>query len=259
MEAATAPQEEETPVVEDWPYEFRLAPLADTIVDGAYQRPLSSLVHKVAREFDPALVGALVLSERTNGKLAVVDGQTRVEGGKRRGLTEMPAVVFMGLTRAQEASLFHRLQRERRNIASYDGFRAALVAGDKQAKAILKIAEAQGYTVGRAAKDKHLTAVAALAYAYRRSPENLERTLIILRAAWADRHVPRGDVIRGLSYWLERRGEKDTDDARLARHLAVVGPEGLARKAAAFREGVGAGGSSNKWFAMALDAVYART
>lgn len=261
---------EAIPPASEWPYEFRIVQLSTTFVDAAYQRPLSNLVHKVAREFDPALVGALVLSERSDGRCAVVDGQTRVQGALKRGTPDaLPAIVFKGLTRAQEADLFHRLQRERRNMASYDGFRAALVAGDKDAKAIKRIADSVGYTLGRSdGNQQNLTAVAALAAAYKRSPENLERVLIILKEAWGppregepDRHIPTGVVIRGLSYWIAMRLKdgKEIDDGRMARHLSIQGPDNVNRKASAIREGIGGGSGSQKYVSMALDAIYART
>lgn len=240
--------------VSAFPYEFKVVEIAKMMVDSSYQRPLTSFKDKIVNNFDPALVGTLVLSHRADTeKYAVVDGQTRMAGMRELRMPSAPAVVFYGLSRAQEAQLFAKLQKERRGIASYHRFRAALVGGDPEAAAISRICEEAGYEIG-IGNDK-ISAVAGLESVYRRSPELLERALVILRSAWTDRHMPNGEVLRGLGYLLQK--EKIEDD-RMAQKLGIVSQDELRRRASALREGGGSGGNSVRYMAGALEGVYRR-
>lgn len=242
----------------NWPYRFELLDVRSLFVDESYQRPLTSFAARIKQRFDPALVGTLVVSAREDGSFALVDGQTRAAA--ITALTEtdtgvsgqVPCLVYEGLTRAQEADLFARLQSERRGMASYHRFRAALVAGDAEALDIERIATDAGYAIGVGSK-VNLSAVAALEKVYRRSPDTLRRVLAILRAAWSDRHMPNGETLRGLGYLL---AYNKIDDRRLAVQLAAVTPEELKRRASALREGMGHGGGSDKYMAGALEGVY---
>lgn len=248
---------------QDWPYRFEVVALGEMFVDDAYQRPLTSFVEKIKSKFDPALIGTLTLSEREKAitkrkddrrHFAIIDGQTRWAAMSDLGMSVAPAVAFYGLNQAQEANLFSRLQKERRGILSYHRFRAALVAGDAEPKAIVEVAQAAGYGVGTA--PDQIKAVAALEAAYRRDPDILERALLIFREAWTDRWVPSAAHIRGMAYFLDHAGENTIQDERLARRLSIVSADELKRRASALREGGGHGGGSDKYMAGAIEAVY---
>jgi hypothetical protein len=187
----------------------------------------------------------------------VVDGQTRAaavaalaKAGDVPGV--LPCLVYEDLTPAQEADLFARLQKERRGIASYHRFRAAVVAGEPEATDIQRIAAEVGYEIG-VGKDV-VSAVAALEKVYRRSPEMLKRVLSIVRAAWGESYMPNGEILRGLGYLLSHA--KIDDDRRLAERLGAATPEVLKRRASALREGMGHGGGSDKYMAGAMEGVY---
>jgi hypothetical protein len=255
----------------EWPYRFEVVKVDQMVIDHVYQRPATSFVAKIAENFNPALIGTLVLSERKPGstyldedgekhktegvQFAVVDGQTRREGAKLRDVLELPALVYSGMTVAQEAGLFASLQKERRGIASFHRFRADLVNGDPQAVDIEKIVKGTGYTIGVDRKAGDISAVAALEAAYKRGADTLERTMVILKAAWPDT-VPDGGVIRGMSYLIVRL--PSMDDERMVSRLRDVTMTDLARRASALREGTGLGGGSDKYMADALEGVYKR-
>lgn len=238
-------------VAPQWPYQFEVLSLSKLFVDDSYQRPLTSFVDKIVNKFDPALIGTLVVSKR-GAKYAVVDGQTRMEALRELGKKEAPCLVYLGLSQADEASLFARLQRERRGIASYHRFRAALVAGEKEPQEIEVIAKDVGYGIGL--ETGEISAVAALEYAYRRDAEVLERTLLIFKEAWGADYVPTGDLIRGLAFTVYT---ENVDDQRLADRLKEVTPEQIRRRASAFKEGVGhGGGGAVRYVSAALMAIY---
>lgn len=240
---------------EEWPYSFEILHVDDLFIDDSYQRPLTNFVGRIRRLFDPALVGTLVVSER-GGSYAVVDGQTRAAAVRElaaagRAPKEVPCLVYRGLSRAEEASLFARLQKERRGISSYHRFRAAVVAGELEANAIQRIVEDAGYDTGYG--PNHISAVAGLEKVYRRSPQILDLVLMIIRNAWGERHMPKGDVLRGLGCFLDH--VENVDEERLTARLATVTPAELARRSSALREGADRGGS-DKYMAEAIEAVY---
>jgi hypothetical protein len=249
------PTIKEEPVVSEWPYSFEILNVTELFVDETYQRPLTNFAARIEKNFDPALVGTLVVSKRSDNRYAVVDGQTRAAAilnlsSGDKAPVGVPCLVYHGMAQSDEASLFARLQKERRGIASAHRFRAAVVAGEPEAIEIEKIANAAGYQIGAAGGGK-LSAVAALEKVYRRSDGILERTLKILRQAWPE-VVPPGDVIRGIGGLI---AQEPINDERMTERLAAVSPEQLQRRAGALSEGMG-GGHREKYMALALGAVY---
>lgn len=239
-----------------WPYTFEILDVGELFVDDAYQRPLTTFAVRIERNFEPALVGTLVVSARPQGRYAIVDGQTRAAAivnlaARDEAPIGVPCLVYRGLDQAAEARLFARLQKERRGVASAHRFRAAVVAGEERALAITAIAERAGYTIGPAGT-KELASVAALEAVYRRGAEILERTLTTLRRSWPS-VIPSGDIIRGLGYLL---AQEPIDDERMAAHLHAVTPDELKRRASALLEGMGGAGSRERYMAQAIAAVY---
>lgn len=253
--AVDAPVRERTAAAVEWPYRFAVVELGEMFVDQAYQRPLTSFVERIKRNFDPALVGTLVLSERADGRYAIIDGQTRWAAMSDLDFDNAPCVVFHGLTQAQEAELFARLQKERRGVLSYHRFRADLVANKPEAVAINRLVEDCGYKVGPGGT-LTIPAVAALEQSYRRGADILERALLLFREAWQEKWVPAGDHIKGMAYFLQRH--PSIDDERMARRLSIISPDELKRRASALREGSGHGGGSDKYMAGAIEGAYGK-
>jgi hypothetical protein len=256
----------------EFPYRFEVVQLGDTFVDALYQRQLTSLAEEIGENFNPALVGTLILSERTGEKTApkgkgdepyaTVDGQTRREGALRAGVTELPALVYIGLTRQDEASLFSLLQRKRRNMMTHERFKASLVAKEPEAMGIAKALRKYGYEVGPrgGAGSKTVQAVAALEAVYRRDPKLLERVIYIIDAAWggpdADtREAFSAEMIRGVGRTL---GGSDLDENRLIDRMSKVTPLKLRMNADHLREGKGGGGHTSMYMADALLGVYSK-
>lgn len=246
--------------VGEFPYRFEVIDLEQTFVDEDYQRPLSTFVEKIKEDFKPWLVGTIVLSKRAARQYAVVDGQTRREGMLANGITQAPALIYEGLSKGQEASLFADLQRERRNIATYYRFRASLVAGEEEAVNIDRITRAAGYDIGPNSSQSEgntkraISAIAGLEKLYRRNPQLLERALVVFKDAWQDRYVPNGELLAGMGWFLDDK--PDADDELLARRLSIRTPDELRRRASAMREGVGHSGSLSKYMGQIIEGVY---
>lgn len=257
------------------PYRFEIVPLKHMIVD-AYQRPLTSFVEKIEENYDPALIGTLCVSERSKTKFALIDGQTRAEGMKRKGETEAPCIVYSGLSLQQEAQLFAKFQTERRGMTSASRFKAEVIAGDPTAVAIEAVLEGQQFFVDHNSNEPGaLRAVAALEYVYRGTmdrrfkggqhadPDLLADTLTIIREAWPKLPdtAKSAVMIRGIGWYLARNPDgkprtSELDIDRLVERLSKVTPSDLAKRADALREGRGMSGNSPSYMAEAIDAQY---
>lgn len=222
------------------PYRWAILRIEDLVVDETYQRDLKpSLVKEIREDFNPSLVGVVTANERKRGTVALIDGQHRTVGMAERGMEEVPAVVFEGLTRAEEAQLFSDLQTKRKGITSVEKFKARLASNEKPAKEILRISEESGWEIG----GNQLRCIAELDKLYRRDGEGviLYRTLRSVKRAWPEavsKEAARGSVISGVGRFI---AEQDPDDERLISRLARNRPADVLARADDLRRGKGSG------------------
>lgn len=251
-----------------WPYRFEIVPIENLTIDD-YQRPLTTFVEKIVANFSPALVGTLCVSERSKTKFAVIDGQTRAEGMRRLGMTEVPCLVYHDLTREQEAQLFVRIQRERRGVTSSARFKAEVISGDPSAMEINKLVEAQGFLIDQNVKSANaISAVAALEFVYHgaragkkakqdRHPDLLVTVLETIKGAWPKlpETAKNAYIIRGLGYYFVNEG-KGVDREKLVTKLSKISPSALAKRAENLRDGEGMTGMSPAYMSRAIEAQY---
>lgn len=121
--------------------------LGDLKVDLAVQRlTVPSRLRKLTANFNPALVGELLVSEREDG-LFVLDGHHRLESAKRlngNAPASMSCEIFTGLSRADEARLFLG-RNDRASVRSHDRFRNLYTLGDEETLNVRMAAQAAGY------------------------------------------------------------------------------------------------------------------
>lgn len=268
MAAATA----EAPAVttqdmREWPFHFEIVPLDKLAVDQAYQRPLTSFWKTVRDEFNPALVGTLVVSERKNGSLWIIDGQTRWEAMKAQEWESYtddagrvhggaPCLIYEGLSKQQEAELFAALQTQRRGMRTYHRFRAQLVAKEPQAVGIAKVVQQAGFELGVQETPDTLQSIAALERAYKVAPEHLAEVLTIIRNVWGadNRDAVAAQIITGLSTFLRKQERLDYE--RLHDRLRDVTPKLILNRASQIREGAGPGTGAAGSVAQAILSQY---
>lgn len=239
------------------PYKLEMVPVDNLFVDPKYQRGLTSLVKRMEADFDPAMFIPLQASERKGGKLAVFDGQHRLETARDKGYDSVPVLVYRGLTPQQESTLFARLQRERRNITAADRFRAELYGDPDRpettmAKEIERIAEMAGFTVGSVKKNGKvpIASPTALETIYKTTkgeldgPEALKTALSTIALAWKDEHRSTdADLIKGMGLLFVRHAEKINED-QLIERLREVTPGIILGRAQEGRTGRGGGGAA---------------
>lgn len=198
--------------------------------DHSYQRvPVRAHLARLVEQYDPTLVGALVVSRREAGDF-VIDGQHRVlaaiEAGQ--GDVAMDAVVHVGLTTSDEAALFLQLNRQRKPVTRVSEWGAALVAGDPSVVAQANAIERAGWRVnptsGAAGQISAVKALARLrALDVYGSRDLTYAVLTVLTSAWGNgKEVANGHLLEGAGLLFARFGDEIDRDA-LARKLKASG------------------------------------
>jgi hypothetical protein len=244
----------------DWPFTFQVVQERDLEIDEVYQRPLGIFVNNIVDEFEPAMVGTLLVNQRGK-KLYVIDGQHRLVALRRLGIQDVPCVVYNGLSRADEAKLFAKLQTERRRIRPTQRFQAEVVAKDPRALAIKKVLENTDVVMsdvgGRLMAPHEVSAVVALERVYdNHGASRLEEVLTVIRLAFPDeKGALSNDMVLGVSSFI---ATEKPDIDRLIRQLSQVTAWDLKARATALRQGRGVGGGSPAYMAEAIGSVYRR-
>jgi hypothetical protein len=195
-------------------------PIGQLTVDPDINRPLTrERVTKIAADLDPNAIGVLTVSARPDGTYVLLDGQHRQAALRAAGWLSsqpVPCDVRHGLTRAQEASLFVKLNNTAKPLAVHR-FLRRITANEPVATCIAKIAAEVGFTVSAHHGDGLIKAVAALERVYlgigearKRGPfpDVLRATLQVLSQAYGHTaDAVNGHLIGGVGLFLLRYGD----------------------------------------------------
>ncbi|WP_293002587.1 DUF6551 family protein [Mycobacterium sp.] len=214
----------------------------EMFVDHSYQRPPDmARARKLAAGWDRRLAGVVEVSDRGPGaavRYAVVDGQHRWEAARLRdpnGL--LVANIHEGLTVAQEALLFDRLNRERRRPSTWDHWRARKGGGDPVVLAIDAAVTELGLRVDPGAKEGNVRCTATLEkLAGLGGVELVAATLGLIHGVW-DQRVDAYDapIVHAVGLILHHLHDR-VDPERLTDTLLGVLPLSLRTHAAAMGE-----------------------
>lgn len=170
------------------------------------QRPLNTFqLKRLINNFDAAKMDTLTVVKR-NEKHYIVDGQHRFEAGKAIGVTRFPCRILEGLTDQQTIDLFIAACTERKSLTAMEKFWLLYARGDKEQVDIFKIAEEEGYKIGKgiasktALKPYVLHQIGGITAIYRRfavGPDVLRKTLSVIRQGWSGE--PDGITFRPLA------------------------------------------------------------
>lgn len=214
---------------------FEIVKIDDLHRDMTYQRPINQqLVDEIARGWDIAAAGPVVVSRRRNGDLYIVNGQHRTAAAKQAGETEIYAQVIDGLTAREEAIL--RLKGNRRRAdSSMERFLGQLAAGDPESRDIKRIVQSLGSRVNSFPDQAiGINAIAGMESIYRKDGGTLlVRTLELLRDGFGDLNGPSVSVssLKAAAWFLEQHGGDGLSRARMVEQMQKLGPIDIARKA----------------------------
>ncbi|MFC0041050.1 DUF6551 family protein [Actinomadura rayongensis] len=211
------------------------------LLDGAW-------VDRRVAAYDPSALGVLSVSRRASGECVILDGQHRAELLRRAGHadTSVDCRVYDGLTPAEEAALFRRLN-DSRKVQPLALFLALRAEGDAAAVEITRLAEAYGWEISHRQSSTNIYAVVALQQIYKGGPRQIgssgnglavARVLQTVTRAWGHRReAVHGDLLLGIGLVFLRDGDR-VDATALADRLASYpgGPAGLLGAARGVRQ-----------------------
>ncbi|AQT81988.1 hypothetical protein B1R94_26105 [Mycolicibacterium litorale] len=233
--------------------------VGEIFADPTYQRILDVVrARKMTAEWDRRLAGILEVSDRGEGtspRYAVLDGQHRWAAA--RFLNNPPALVanvHTGLTLDEEAALFDKLNRQRKQITTWDHWRARRAANDETVMAIENTVAAAGLRVTDQSNAQDsvwcigtLEKIAASAGGV----ELLSASLAILTAAWGhQRAAYEAPVVHGVAMVLDAFKDR-IDTNRLIEALGEIPPKRIRVGASTLRD-AGTPGSLAKLSALAM-------
>lgn len=213
--------------------ELRQVPCDAIKLDSHYQRDVSQHWVDDHRPFDHRQSGAIVLSSRAGGPYCI-DGGHRLALARADGIRLINAFVIDGLTQAEEARLFTRYQRERRNLTSYALFRADVVAGDAPTLAMVRVVHTAGFTLERKGGPNNITAIDSLRYVQRLGgDELLARTLDAIKGIWlGEEKALSGQILKGVAIFLRSAGQQPSfRRERFERVMNALAPSKVIRLA----------------------------
>jgi hypothetical protein len=224
-------------------FEFKMVSSKYIVADPAYQRDINQTrIEKMLSLFDPNLVNAPKVSYR-DGKYFVFDGQHTVALLKAKNGNKdlfIRCKVYEGMTQAEEAYYFRQQNGISRTPNTRENFRAAFNFGDKEIVDMVRLAEAQGFTVDfkMHKSPNRIIAVKALHNVYRRYGSSVYTiTLSIIKDVWkGDDDSLRNEIIEGMAQFCNKYAGK-YDRPLLVRKLSKVLPIKLIREANISGEG----------------------
>lgn len=124
--------------------------IEDLVVDGSYQRPIYGAGRKnvsaIAAKFRWSKFAPLIVAPVAGGKFAVIDGQHRATAAALNGIEQVPAQVIIA-DATEQADAFRAVNGETTRVHRLTVQRAALAAGDADAKELDEVVKAAGVTV----------------------------------------------------------------------------------------------------------------
>lgn len=213
----------------------------EIFADPTYQRTLDvPRARKMCGIWDHRLAGILEVSDRGEHvapRYAIIDGQHRWAAAKF--LNDPPVLVanvHEGLTVADEADLFDKLNRQRKKVNIWEQWRARRAAGDEQVIAIEKVMTKYGLVVDSAPRDGAVGCVGTLEKIEQIDIALLDETLGFITDIYQKRREALdAPIIHGLALIFDRLRDQ-LDYERLGDALLDVMPRQLKTQAVALRD-----------------------
>lgn len=248
----------------EWPFMMKLVDVEACFPDFEYQRPAPErFAREIVLHFDERKVGSIQVSEREDGRFAILDGQTRWRAVRVVGKNRIWASVYEGMTLADEARFFYEVNHDRKSIHPYYGFRARVLSGEAKAVEINKIVEDAGLRVAPNTDWARggIAAVRALEEAYDQPSEIREDPLTPTTerlGRWKGmKNSTAAELIRGFGRFYAAYSDEEIDEAHFGDLLGELGPSVVLARARdeAERAGRKKQGSSSSGLSLAKALV----
>jgi hypothetical protein len=207
---------------------------SNLFVDFGYQRQIvKKRIDDMARNFDQKAMTSLIVSKRSNGQYAIIDGQHRFVAGTKAGIDFFVCQVYTELTYEDEAKLFHTINNNRGPMKSVQQFKALIESNDEASKQILYIVQNHGFIIkfiGPVSAKNEIKSIKELTTAYKISPMHLDLVMKLLREIWnGDKKSLTHHVIGALSKFIYLYKDQ-IDLSRLVKVIKSVSIDEIIRK-----------------------------
>lgn len=220
--------------------ETKLVRVANTYVDPRFQREETRLKAKIKANFRIDLLQTPVLSEHTDGKYSILDGQHRILGGIESGKIpdQIWCTVHKGLTLSEEAALFVSFQDERVSVHARERYKAQVVAQDPDTVKIEQTLAGLGLRVSRQVGMTDVQAISSLLWLQKNS--DLYNVLLVAKT-WAfaaqDPTAYEGTLLRALGHFMGYHPEADL--GTLSNKLSSIPPGQMINRIKSARTALG--------------------
>lgn len=207
-----------------------------------YARPLHlPSIREMVDHWDPILCDVLVVSLRSNGQYAILDGTHRHRAAIELHISELPARVLRGLSPIEESFYYVELNKHRRKLTPMDIYRGQVHAEDGEALDLLDTVRLAGFDIALDGKGSgRIDAITSLQnMQLALGCEGVLKVLNIIRDAWGiteNRRAICANVLDGMtSFFLRYDRDPRFKRSRLLDRLKLVKPEGLLAESMTYR------------------------
>jgi hypothetical protein len=209
-------------------------PVSSLRVDDTYQdRPREKMIVQIVQNFTPALLGIALVSERPDGSLYIVDGETRRQALLQRGGPDTMRCQVFKTSGCTEEALFFSLvnsNQSRRAIKLLQKLQAYHIAGiDKGFGRAIKEC---GFSLTRGKTQLRGPVFVKMAWDLDEDGTIMKKTLMGARAVWGDHaYDAHGYVFLGIAKLYHSQLPK-VIDAQVRRALKTTTPKDIADEVA---------------------------
>lgn len=179
-------------------------------IDTSYQRNISdSRVLAIAKNWQWEAFGRLLVGNRSDGSLFIVDGQHRLLAARKRSdIKDLPCVVFNSRGSGHEADVFLVTNTSRGPMSALQKFKALLIIGDPVAIGIKDAADSLGLIIPEKSggkrnnplgKETSLSCIETLMNAWRTNAKDAERCLVLCKEISKEYAITK-DLYNGVFY-----------------------------------------------------------
>ncbi|MET9391585.1 ParB/RepB/Spo0J family partition protein [Streptomyces sp. NPDC006624] len=198
--------------------------ISDLKIDPQAQRTLNEgRAQRIADNLVPEAVGLIIVSQRDNGDMYIVDGQHRCRACQLAGMDKVKTEIHHGLTLDQEAILFLIKNRESHKPRPIDEYHVGLTGGVPLFVDTDRVLKKHGLTLGSTSTNGVGAVSGVLRITERFGASILDRTLWVAEESFGrSAETWDGMFLGGLGQFLGRWGDV-VNDKELARKILAMG------------------------------------
>jgi hypothetical protein len=186
--------------------ETKILHVEDLHIDESYQRSdvlNKSVVNRIAANFSLVRCNTIVVGQRIDGSLWVVDGQHRLLGARKAGVEMIPCAIFKSNGPEHEATVFYDLNKTRTGMNAYSVYKAMLIQREPKTVAIQILLQKYGFRIGNGSLHS-FKAASAIREVYEQGV--LDKVLCLIRDISEEDTADRWTKMLSQSHFIQSLG-----------------------------------------------------